>query len=748
MHQPCMAATRCFRRLVEKSGKPALREHDGRMLDDPESWRADVAPLVKVGGKRSGAARCAAKQRLVREKATFVEKGVISDSLVLTKRQYKKFKREWDDMSSSSASAHFDRELKKQRGKHSTGEQSMIAVADIKRIRNYEGTRNSTKEQDIEDNGNLGVDVDSHCASRSRSRQHKRRKHKRAGRSKDRRPRDRKREKQGSDRKASRREAPSTSAGSASDHDIFDEEAKSTALDNSTRKKKKKSSSRTESVVGNDGAPRRILASLTRGNLGRHEDEVSSESPAPRSAKKDPSTPTSKALTPVAVMREKAELKEKISQAITHVSGPKSVMKKLSAALQKLDSGLPEVGQVSGDAKRACDDCHKVSKALNGLKGRVDGLQTKELDHFKAELAEKTKESEKAISTCHELSEAVAFIHTQGRTQQRKVSNQVRFQRRKMQNRLIVGGYGPNYSKQLVPMLESLSEKVTEKYTFAVAEFGVLSADSEAAKKLRATVVGDTLSKNLEMKKESLHSALEEHQKWGGAVCKVECAMDTIAAAFPEGVEAAHLDHKGSCPWLIALRPFHLRFGPSAFPVPGVGAFIVPLGQSITLAAIPIPALLSKGIAPVDFPTFAESPSGSVFLAESCKLAKVDDGAVAWLPYGWVGIPLAWAALKNTGGDEVDEPQGDEDDPKATDKATPEKTQDKDSNDIPAGFALHIPCFNKDLGNTVPAAAWKAIVHWNSDHLAKHERTKLWTSRAELFFAFAKEFGDEYAATS
>ena len=96
-----------------------------------------MRPLVTEDGQgRSAVARHDAQDK-IRQSEDFKKESSLNDRLILTKNRFKKFKRDWDNMSDSEASELFDEMHQEQNGDHDQGQVAAVAVADVPRPRSH-----------------------------------------------------------------------------------------------------------------------------------------------------------------------------------------------------------------------------------------------------------------------------------------------------------------------------------------------------------------------------------------------------------------------------------------------------------------------------------------------------------------------------------------------------------------------------------------------------------------------------------
>jgi hypothetical protein len=436
--------------------------------------------------------------------------------------------------------------------------------------------------------------------------------------------------------------------------------------------------------------------------------------------------------SPLEIMKEKAEFKNELTKTSTNTFGPKSPAKKMMAAMGKLEN-REDCAKVVKEAKEANKTCQAISKSLLAMREKIDGMTPDELTQFIPKMEQAMNDSDGANATCKDLAEAILFKGGQEKDEVRKQNNGVRYLRKKMQNRFITGGWGTKLSKLVVDMMEDTKDDKVEASLFGEeAAFGWDVAD-ETTKQVQALMLQETFAGAVVSRKASLSTALVEHPSWGGAMCKMEVDLEAFLKMFPEDIRGDFLDDKGACPWLVAVKPWMLRYGPSSWPMPGIGALILPMGEDVSILILPMKEMLAQGIAVPDLMNFTETPSGLKYVQDFGRVINVVAGGALWVPYGWISLAVIHKALKTAG----DEDEDDDADSKPDKAKKPDRAKDT-SDDMDAVFLLHITVFSKVLAKKLDDAEWKSVVAFNEDHLVKNQRVKLWTSRYELFDKFVK----------
>ena len=194
-------------------------------------------------------------------------------------------------------------------------------------------------------------------------------------------------------------------------------------------------------------------------------------------------------------------------------------------------------------------------------------------------------------------------------------------------------------------------------------------------------------------------AAMKDHEKWPGAYGNVtgmdSLAVPTVDSWKPENVMET---------WLVAVRRWKCRYGPSGFPLPGVGAWVHAL-DDMFFVVLSGQLILGKGIALPDLLNFLEQPTGLELFAKQGTMMKVNRHDTFWLPRGSVCIPM-YVADKDSAGKNL------------------------------FGRVLHIPDLDKSKRN-LPAPVQKAFDDMNAKWLQlsapKHQMYK---ARLDAYASF------------
>lgn len=429
-------------------------------------------------------------------------------------------------------------------------------------------------------------------------------------------------------------------------------------------------------------------------------------------------------LTAVELIKEKADLRDTILKAVDRLSGSKSQSKKLADAISRIAPGQLSSDDVK-DSKEAIEQSRKQQEELCKLKNTLDTARRQEIDEFKDNLAVQLGRADECRERCKEMLDAVVYVQNLGKQEKRKDQSRLRYRRNLVTNGLVAGGFGDRYSKQVVIFLKDGSRPYHNvDDAGSHNEVLIWTSENKRAKQLRDLMFELTPQEMMDGHRKDLDDALEQNSKWGGALGKMHCNMGR-ATEFLATARAEHLD-RSACPWMCAVRRYRFRFGPGAFPLPGFGGYCSNIGEiPMHLLVMPVDSVLAKGISLPDLPAFLETPSGGQCFSEQAKLVHLPPAGWAWIPYGWVPIPLSLGGSEPT---EIVE---------ANSSDTKAKKKESDMSDN--GYLWHLTVWSQHLRSAMSENVWAAVRAWNEEYLNKKRHLRAWTSRAELFDRFVNE---------
>lgn len=306
----------------------------------------------------------------------------------------------------------------------------------------------------------------------------------------------------------------------------------------------------------------------------------------------------------------------------------------------------------------------------------------------------------------------------------------VYYRRRRLAERLTAGGWPEEFSKKLSVRQEidvgsqcedlainpegaDLNKPILWTDEPAMIKEACLEDDAAARGQSFMKVLAGVRSDiaGLSDKKENLEKFLADNSH-GGTMSRVDGTMEKLASLKPFA-EAELLMEAGASPWLTVVRPWAWRWGASVWPLPGMGAIIVPLeSECVKMRCLLAPAaeILATGVSLQDMHTFLDTPSGLELAAKHMHIIKVSARSSLWVPYGYICIPLVSVPLLKGGG------EGD---------------------GSVFGMRLVYNPTLTSLGQKLDTSVWTAMQTMNDTHthLTKVEEKKAWRDRSQYFKA-------------
>lgn len=228
-------------------------------------------------------------------------------------------------------------------------------------------------------------------------------------------------------------------------------------------------------------------------------------------------------------------------------------------------------------------------------------------------------------------------------------------------------------------------------------------------------------------KRVALSETLVAKQKWRGAMTALEMPATTIDSKLFT-VDIAPVDKSGAMPWLVANRWNQWRSGPSAFPLPGYGSFIMvepDAGVRQFFVLVPCEAVLMEGISMRDVASFFDSPSGGKLFGKQCLVYELSHNSLLWVPYGYNVVAFA---MERTADDD------DNNQEEKKEKNSKKKVAKQLGN---AFFWVWTP-FATQLATCLSERTWRAIYAWNQEYLMKNQEVRIWSERLVVVQGRAK----------
>jgi hypothetical protein len=673
---------------------------------------------VNDGDGRDATARARLKQR-VQVTSTFDRDEMVEDDLVLNKKRLKTYHRHWDDMSSAEASDLFEDLHAAQDGEWNDDNQKMVKIKDNTKVRKIHGAER--KNEDRVDRSKLGADEypklpGDRAGGRGDRGDQRGRPADRAGGRSDRR----------ADRAGGRGDRGDLASGRGSRADRAggrrDQSDEDSATTRATRRTRVASSARS------GRKPRLTAEALSK--LDEDESASGRGAPTKRAASLVPPDSDKKRvkLSPVEFMKERAKLRDSLQKVVEASAAKSSVLSKFKAAVKRLTAE-----QLKRMDKAPLETQNIADEALAALRSVIAELETLRV----AGLVAQQDKADSALGTWDEAEyllvgefAAVNFLLAEKAKENKQVQSQTRYQRTKVISRLLGGGWGKNFSKAMAQRLEVPDEIAVDCPVFDKSKVQLWTTSQVGQQMLDKVADFRSTCTTLEDREKVLQKSIVEHPTWKGAMIRVDTCSEYEFKDWPEAADFLSVGDIGNSPWATCAKPWAWRYGPFAWPMPGFGSWVQASETAfdITLLIVPVEGVVKQGIALKDLPSFLETPSGSTYAADSAIVLKLPPGAVAFVPFGFLDVPLVA---------EVDEKEKDQENDQEKEKDH-EKAKDKQkiaTENAIATLWVWSPLV-KTWAADVDPQAWAAIVSWNRDYMAKHATTKIWNDREKVFSKF------------
>ena len=690
-HSQCFLGVRCHRRLCSTGkNQDALIRSDRMMSDKPDEWRDVVMPLVVVD-KEEG--RDAAARRQVKRKteSSYTRQEVLEDDLVLNKRRYKSYVKQWDDLSSEAASEAFVNLHGKQDGEYDDSDEEMVRVRDNMRIRQARGRE---KRAEVEED-------------RKRSPKRSRR------RGRD----DEEEDEPQSGRKASvpnRGERPSGSSGCRGVRKDGDAESKSGS-------RARHSSSRLTSEA---------LKLHDSGGLSSKGSACGDEE--------------SKRVKSVHFMRDRAKLKDRIEALLATGEGKISNLAKYKSRAAKLPN--EKIKEMDKAPKETIAVGESAIAALRSLHAEMENLRASGYDAQKSKVESAIETWDEAEQLCADELEAVNFLLKLETDQKKKDSSKVRFARNKLQSALIAMGWGKALSKEIAIRAENPNQVKINAKDFNDEELSIWCTgdgyqESAGPNLFKALAALQQNCKPLATRQSELATSIRESPSWKGAGVIVECTTrEHDYSQWPQSEKMFEANDEANCPWMTAVRPWAWRWGRQGWPLPGFGAWVQPFANDLDIMAllIPVGGVVKQGISLKDVQSFFETPVGLKYVSEQCQLVRLPPGCLAWIPYGMVAVPVV---VEHEAAEDKDDQKekADKKEELVKTPTTPKKKKPGASEELPLAFFWVWSPLVKEWACRVDEQAWAALLTENKEAFTKNQARISWSTREKYFSKFVAE---------
>lgn len=467
LHMKCFNAIRCHQRLLHTTEE---KEQDKDLfVIDPAGWKAGVLGLVvdKPGSRDLGARQLHRAE--IAERTSYQDKSQILDDLLLTKARFKSYTKFWDGYNSDSASESWERRHDETDSDHENHRgEAQVRVQDNSRLRDQTGRRTSLRERQAQPRGRA-VERD------------------RRGRG---------------ERKLST--PPDRSSGSRRSH----------------REEEPRSGSKRAPSVGRaqpDCGPHWRDSSNRPRDVGSKA-SYSKATPVKSEPKSSPKVKGAASSNPaVQLLKSKAALRKTIDDTIASASQKKSVSSRLKAQLSKLgDEQRQELAKQVDKDKLLSAISSKLNELDNLRASMADASKTAMLD-IEPQVHQTIVELKGCCKEAEAFCEAASYLYGVESQEARRETLAKRYQRSKVQGKLVQGGFAPKFAKLVSERLQSvLRGEDSVAVDLAVANFEVptVFTPTRTMGKVIVDAIGDYKAKctsQLADKMVSLKGAMQEN---------------------------------------------------------------------------------------------------------------------------------------------------------------------------------------------------------------------------------------------
>ena len=288
----------------------------------------------------------------------------------------------------------------------------------------------------------------------------------------------------------------------------------------------------------------------------------------------------------------------------------------------------------------------------------------------------------------------------------------------KMHGKFQSGGWGKGFSKCIVTGMSGEEVELAEAFKpdaicfWASSDSGDQVEIADMLQKLMA-FQGNCVVKVAD-RVASLKAAMAEHPKWGGSITKHEGFLKEDE--WKLGAKFLHSNRVGAPPWLVCWKPWAWRYGPSQWPLPGMGCFIMGVEESADtrVGIMPIAPVLAQGISLQDVHKFLETPTAQTMWKDSGRIIQLKPSSCCWVPYGHLVFPIGSRDL---------------------DSEEQHKSKKGDSANSLCFLWVFVP-FVSEWAEQLSQPCLAAIRAWNQEHLQQKKALPLWEDRHSVVEAF------------
>ena len=320
-------------------------------------------------------------------------------------------------------------------------------------------------------------------------------------------------------------------------------------------------------------------------------------------------------------------------------------------------------------------------------------------------------EYDAAVTKVEKFLEEVKEMRVQESVADRAKKAAVTYQRTKFAGQLEAGGFAKPFSLAVTDLLraDSVVMVITEASALTW-DYPMVFEPSSAIGNIVGKAVDQYMSKcenEVSGKVKSLAKYLQDNPGRNGAMVAVPntARVPDISKALELPGPLLRFSEPGSEPWIAVSKPHRFRFGPSMFPNPGIGSVIKKVGTvGCTLVMIPVSALVKAGIVVLsELPAVLATEAGCKVFSEHAQCISWSKGCqhAVWIPYGWIPMHIS-----------------------SCDETHP-------------SYIWSLPLFEPSLAKAVPEEVWAPTLKLSLDHAQKMSGEDIWKARKTSLDAIA-----------
>lgn len=413
-------------------------------------------------------------------------------------------------------------------------------------------------------------------------------------------------------------------------------------------------------------------------------------------------------MSPLEFMQAKRELKKLGQDSLDKLAGTKSVVEKIKVAHKQLNA--EDTKQLEHDTDEVSSEFTDKEKKLRSLIAEIDTSKKASLESKTSAINEAVDQLSASDLACQAHLDAIGFILSEKKQCVRKVQQQNRYQINKVQKMLEAGGWGKSAAKHISTTIFNKGEFASEAAEmFDSTKIRTWAGDCKDADHIMLESIRKFFSDIVDMltlKIASTVNQLKSNATWGGCMSPLYSSGSGLdGIKFEQGMQLELSVQLGHGPWLVAFRAHCWRYGPSAWPLPGVGSVALAKTDDIWLFLILVVGVVSGGVNLNDMASFLDTPSGSKYSEEQGKLVRLCRGDAVYIPWGWTCCPISCPSEKD---------------------------------DQAIGHMVVAPLYVKSWAKKVAEPALVAIADQNQKHFEKNEKARAWADRKTTMDEFMK----------